>query len=61
MFPEDDFVLVTEGEFTDIVGQAVRAGQRVAFPTPMPRAPDGRLKVPCDVWCEWVKEGWASG
>lgn len=60
MFPDDDFVLVTEGEFTDIVGRAIRTGRHIAWPIPVPRASDGRIKIPCTVWCDWVKEGYAN-
>lgn len=55
----DDYVLVTEEELSGILKQAMDAGDFKHLHR-YEQAPDGRLKVPCSIWCEWVDEGYAK-
>lgn len=55
----DDYVMVTQEELTGILQAAMDAGDFTAL-RPYEEAPDGRTKVPCDVWCQWVKEGYTQ-
>ena len=55
----ESYVLVAEEGLSEVLQRAADDGGFKHLHR-YERAPDGRLKVPCSTWCEWVDEGYAK-